>query len=131
MILVDFLQSYNKRVQKQKEKQSFSFLVMPSAVITYPKLQQTSAETKRKTKFFIFGYAECRRNLSKVTTNECSRNFAKVTINYAVIVNKLPSIMQINNKTCTTPISQSHLLVETAPRKQLPFSRVQVDRHAR
>ena len=131
MILVDFLQSYNKRVQKQKEKQSFSFLVMTSAVITYPKLQQTSAETKRKTKFFIFGYAECRRNLSKVTTNECSRNFAKVTINYAVIVNKLPSIMQINNKTCTTPISQSHLLVETAPRKQLPFSRVQVDRLAR
>ena len=131
MILVDFLQSYNKRVQKQKEKQSFSFLVMPSAVITYPKLQQTSAETKRKTEFFIFGYAECRRNLSKVTTNECSRNFAKVTINYAVIVNKLPSIMQINNKTCTTPISQSHLLVETAPRKQLPFSRVQVDRLAR
>ena len=131
MILVDFLQSYNKRVQKQKEKQSFSFLVMPSATVTYPKLQQTSAETKRKTKFFIFGYAECRRNLSKVTTNECSRNFAKVTINYAVIVNKLPSIMQINNKTCTTPISQSHLLVETAPRKQLPFSRVQVDRLAR
>ena len=101
MILVDFLQSYNKRVQKQNEK------------------------------FFIFSYAECRRNLSKVTTNECSRNFAKVTINYAVIVNKLPSIMQINNKTCTTPISQSHLLVETAPRKQLPFSRVQVDRLAR
>ena len=33
--------------------------------------------------FFIFSYAECRRNLSKVTTNECSRNFAKVTINYA------------------------------------------------
>ena len=131
MILVDFLQSYNKRVQKQKEKQSFSFLVMPSATVTYPKLQQTSAETKRKTKFFIFGYAECRHNLSKVTTNECSRNFAKVTINYAVIVNKLPSIMQINNKTCTTPISQSHLLVETAPRKQLPFSRVQVDRLAR
>ena len=131
MILVDFLQSYNKRVQKQKEKQSFSFLVMPSAVITYPKLQQTSAETKRKTEFFIFGYAECRRNLSKVTTNECSRNFAKVTINYAVIVNELPSIMQINNKTCTTPISQSHLLVETAPRKQLPFARVQVDRLAR
>ena len=131
MILVDFLQSHNKRVQKQKEKQSFSFLVMPSAVITYPKLQQTSAETKRKTKFFIFGYAECNRNLSKVTTNECSRNFAKVTINYAVIVNKLPSIMQINNKTCTTPILQSHLLVETAPRKQLPFSRVQVDRLAR
>ena len=131
MILVDFLQSYNKRVQKQKEKQSFSFLVMPSATVTYPKLQQTSAETKRKTKFFIFSYSECRRNLSKVTTNECSRNFAKVTINYAVIVNKLPSIMQINNKTCTTPISQSHLLVETAPRKQLPFSRVQVDRLAR
>ena len=97
----------------------------------FAKLQQTSAETKRKTMFFIFGYAECRRNLSKVTTNECSRNFAKVTINYAVIVNKLPSIMQINNKTCTTPISQSHLLVETAPRKQLPFSRVQVDRLAR
>ena len=42
MILVDFLQSYNKRVQKQKEKQSFSFLVMPSAVVTYLKLQQTS-----------------------------------------------------------------------------------------
>ena len=42
MILVDFLQSYNKRGQNQKEKQSFSFLVMPSAVITYPKLQQTS-----------------------------------------------------------------------------------------
>ena len=46
MILVDFLQSYNKRVQKQKEKQSFSFLVMLSAAVTYPKLQQTSAETK-------------------------------------------------------------------------------------
>ena len=103
MILVDFLQSYNKRVQKQKEKQSFSFLVMPSAVVTYLKLQQTSVAV----------------------------TLQKVTINYAVIVNKLPSIMQINNKTCTTPISQSHLLVETAPRKQLPFSRVQVDRLAR
>ena len=41
MILVDFLQSYNKRVQKQNEKH-FSFLVMPSAVVTYLKLQQTS-----------------------------------------------------------------------------------------
>ena len=71
MILVDFLQSYNKRVQKQKEKQSFSFLVMLSAAVTYPKLLQTRAESKRKTKFFIFGYAECNRNLSKVTTNEC------------------------------------------------------------
>ena len=46
MILVDFLQSYNKRVQKQKEKRSFSFLAMPSAAVTYPKLLQTSAETK-------------------------------------------------------------------------------------
>ena len=44
---------------------------MPSAAVTYPKLLQTSAETKRKTKFFIFGYAECSHNLSKVTTNEC------------------------------------------------------------
>ena len=44
---------------------------MPSAAVTYPKLLQTSAETKRKTKFFVFGYAEFRRNLSKVTTNEC------------------------------------------------------------
>ena len=41
-------------MQKQKEKRSFSFLAMPSAAVTYPKLLQTSAETKRKTKFFIF-----------------------------------------------------------------------------
>ena len=98
MIRVDFLQSYNKRVQKQKEKQSFSFLVMPSAVISYPKLQQTRAETKRKTKFFIFGDAECSRN------------------QWIIICKRLKTIFP---------------LPETAPRKQLPFSRVQVDRLAR
>ena len=33
--------------QKQKEKRSFSFLAMPSAVITYPKLQQMSGKSKK------------------------------------------------------------------------------------
>ena len=42
----NLLQSYYKRVQKQKEKLSFSFLVMPSAAVTYLKLLQTSAETR-------------------------------------------------------------------------------------
>ena len=32
--------------QKQKEKRSFSFLAMPSAVITYLKLQQMSGKSK-------------------------------------------------------------------------------------
>ena len=40
-----------------------------------------SAETKRKTKFFIFGSAECSSNLCKVTTNEC-RNKKKNEVFY-------------------------------------------------
>ena len=54
----------------------------------FAKLQQTSAETKRKTKFFIFGYAECNRNLSKVTTNVCRnkmKNFSFLVMPSAVV----------------------------------------------
>ena len=37
--------------QKQKEKRSFSFLAMPSAVLTYPKLQQMRQKQKEKRSF--------------------------------------------------------------------------------
>ena len=37
---------------------------MPSAVVTYPKLQQMSAETKRKTKFLFLVPAKQQSNFS-------------------------------------------------------------------
>ena len=62
----------HKITTNEWKKQSSSLdCFFPSAVLIYPKFQQMSAESKRKTKFLIFCFPECSANLSKITTNEC------------------------------------------------------------
>ena len=59
---------------KWAEKQQACLIVFPECRRNLSKVTTNEAETEKKTPIFFPGYAECSHNLSKVTTNERKNN---------------------------------------------------------